>query len=52
MARALERIAYFLLVIAGSPSSSKDTTTQDPRLSPSPVTAFKLQAIAVETRLH
>ncbi|KAK1828482.1 peptidase family C50-domain-containing protein [Podospora conica] len=52
MARALERIAYFLLVMAGSPASSEDTTAQDPRLSPSPATAFELQALAVEARLH
>lgn len=50
--RALERITYFLLVMAGSPSSNEDTTALDPRLSPSPATVFELQAIALEARLH
>ncbi|KAK0753154.1 peptidase family C50-domain-containing protein [Schizothecium vesticola] len=50
--RALERIAYFLLVMAGSPSSNEDASAQDPRLSPSPATVFELQVTALEARLH
>ncbi|KAF4123117.1 separase [Geosmithia morbida] len=50
-ARQLASLSQTLLSLAPSVSSSEDNVAMEPRLSPSPVVAFELQALAFKTQL-
>ena len=50
-ARQLSALSQTLFSLAPSVSSSEDHTASEPRLSPSPVTAFELQALAFKAQL-
>jgi len=52
IARWMERVTYYLLSMAPSSSSREDSVAQECRLSVSPESAFELQALALEARLH
>lgn len=52
LARQMERIAYFYLVLAPGPSSKDDSVAQEPRLSVSPEVGLELQVLGLEARLH
>ncbi|PKS12664.1 hypothetical protein jhhlp_000872 [Lomentospora prolificans] len=52
IARQIESLASIILSLAPSPSNRDDAEAMEPRLNPSPLCAFELQAVALKTKLH